>query len=60
MRTRTARFCEPNTCTCATPFTVEICCASCVCAISSSCESGTVGEVSVTNRMGELAGLTFW
>ena len=34
---RTAYFCAPNTCTCATPFTVEMRCASVVSAYSSSC-----------------------
>jgi hypothetical protein len=60
MRMRTARFCEPNTCTCATPLTVESCWASCVCAISSSTLSGTVVDDSVTNRIGWSAGFTFW
>jgi len=43
---RTAYFCEPNTCTWATPFTVEMRCAMSVVAYSSSCERGSVAEVS--------------
>jgi len=42
---RTAYFCEPNTCTCATPLTVEMRCAMKVVAYSSIAESGSVGEV---------------
>jgi hypothetical protein len=57
---RTAYFCEPNTCTCATPSTVEMRCASVVCAYSSSVESGSRSEVSARNRMGESAGFDFW
>ncbi len=43
---RTAYFCEPNTCTCATPLTVEMRWAMNVVAYSSMAESGSVGEVS--------------
>ena len=34
--TRTAYFCEPKTLTCATPLTIEMRCATLVCANSSS------------------------
>jgi len=44
--TRTAYFCDPSTCTCATPLVVEILCASSVCAYSSTVESGSVFEES--------------
>ena len=44
--TRTAYFCEPITCTCATPLIVEMRCASSVSAYSSTVESGSVDEVS--------------
>ena len=43
---RTAYFCEPNTCTCATPLTVEMRWAMKVVAYSSIAERGSVGEVS--------------
>ena len=41
---RTAYFCEPNTFTCATPLTIEMRCATLVCAISSIVDSGSVVE----------------
>src|SRR5437867_12792028 len=43
---RTAYFADPNTCTCATPSTVESRCARNVSAYSSSADSGIVAEVS--------------
>ena len=43
---RTAYFCGPNTCTCATPLMVEMRCAMKVVAYSLMEESGSVGEVS--------------
>src|SRR6266581_195440 len=42
---RTAYFCEPNTCTCATPDTVDNRCARNVSAYSSSAESDRVVDV---------------
>src|SRR5882724_1789013 len=44
----TAYFCEPRTCTCATPLTIEMRCAMRVCAYSSSVHGGSV--VDVTTR----------
>ena len=44
--TRTAYFWLPNTCTCATPLTIEMRCAIIVSAYSSTCDSGSVGETS--------------
>ena len=58
--TRTAYFWEPKTFTCATPATVEMCCARKVSAYSSSRESGSWSEVSARYRMGESAGFDFW
>ena len=56
---RTAYFCEPYTCTCATPETIEMRCARYVSPYSSSWESGRVLEVSARYRMGEDDGSTF-
>jgi hypothetical protein len=57
--TRTAYFCAPNTCTCATPLTIEMRCAIVVSAYSSSVDSGSVFEVSARIQTGWSAGLTF-
>src|ERR1039457_2244807 len=57
--TRTAYFCEPKTCTCATPCTIEMRCAIMRSPYSSSCHSGSVGDVSARNMMGSSAGLYF-
>src|SRR5262245_59634258 len=56
--TCTAYFCVPNTCTCATPVTVEIRCAITVCAYSSSVHMGIVSDVSAIRKMDASAGLT--
>ena len=55
---RTAYFCEPYTCTWATPATMEMRWASMVSAYSFTCDRGRVGEVSAMYRMGWSAGLT--
>ena len=57
---RTACFCEPNTFTCATPLTIEMRCATLVCAISSSVESGSVLRPQDDEEDRLIAGLTFW
>ena len=44
--TRTANFCAPITCTCATPFTMEMRCAMVVSAASSTCDRLSVDELS--------------
>ena len=44
--TCTAYFCEPMTCTWATPLIVDMRCASSVCAYSSTVDIGSVFEVS--------------
>ena len=49
---RTAYFCDPYTCTCATPLIVEIRCPMKVVAYSSMAESGSVGEVSARYSTG--------
>src|ERR1700686_203026 len=56
--TRTAYFCAPYTCTCATPFTMEPRCAIVVSAASSTCDSFRVGELSARYRIGWSAGFT--
>ena len=43
--TRTAYFCEPKTCTWATPLTIEMRCAISVSPYSSSVHNGSVAEV---------------
>src|SRR5690348_15115777 len=55
---RTAYFIEPNTDTCATPFTIETRCPSSASAYSTTCESGSAGDVTGRKRVGESAGLT--
>jgi len=57
--TRTAYFCAPKTCTCATPLTVETRGAIIVSAYSLTVHSGSVGDDSARNRIGWSAGLTF-
>src|SRR5215831_8960294 len=57
---RTAYFCDPYTCTCATPSTVEMCWARNVSAYSSSADNDSVGELTAMKRIGESAGFTFW
>src|SRR5258705_13405034 len=57
--TRTAYFCWPCTCTCATPEIVEMRCARKVSAYSLTVESGRVSDVSVRKKIGESAGFTF-
>ncbi len=56
--TRTAYFCGPKTCTCATPETVEMRWAIMTSPYSSSSESGSVFEVSARYITGWSAGLT--
>src|SRR6185437_2885338 len=58
--TRTAYFCEPYTCTCATPDTVDSRWARYVSAYSSSCDSGRVFDVSARYKMADADGSTFW
>src|SRR5258708_25095474 len=55
---RTAYCCEPYTCTCATPLTVEICCASMFSAYSSTSDSGSVDDESTMLSIGASAGFT--
>ncbi len=55
---RTAYFCDPYTCTCATPLTMEMRWAIRVSPYSSRVDSGSVGEVRATYRMGWSAGFT--
>ena len=50
---------SPNTETCATPFTCEICWARKTLANSSTVISGTVSECTDSSRTGTSAGLTF-
>ena len=57
--TRTAYFCEPITCTWATPSTVEIRCASMVSAHSFTSESGSVAEDNERSMTGSSAGFAF-
>ena len=42
--TRTANFCDPKMLTCATPLTIEMRCATCDWAISSSTDSDSVDD----------------
>ena len=56
---RTAYFWAPNTDTCATPFTIEMLCASVFSAYSSSCDSGNSFDVSARYWIGWSAGFTF-
>ncbi len=56
---RTAYLCDPYTCTCATPDTVEMRCARYVSPYSLSSVSGMVGETSAMYRMGDAEGSTF-
>src|ERR1700693_3941763 len=55
---RTAYCCDPYTCTCATPLTVEICCASRFSAYSATVDSGNVDDESTMFMMGASAGFT--
>ena len=55
---RTAYFCAPMTLTCATPVIMEMRCEIIVSAYSSTTESGSVGELSVSIRTGMSAGFT--
>src|SRR5882757_8775398 len=55
---RTAYCCDPYTCTCATPLTVEICCASIFSAYSSTVDSGIVADERTMFRIGASAGFT--
>src|SRR5262249_29159550 len=55
---RTAYCCAPNTCTCATPLTVEICWASDVSAYSSTVDSGSVGDDITMSMIDASAGFT--
>ena len=57
---RAAYLAAPNTCTCATPLTIEMRCASVVSAYSSRVESGSVAERITRNITGWSAGFTFW
>jgi hypothetical protein len=57
--TRTAGCCPPPTKTWPTPGTCEIFCASTLFAVSKTCASVIVGEVSERMRMGASAGFTF-
>ena len=57
--TRTAYFGAPNTCTCATPSTMEMRCAIMVSAYSSRSDSGMVGEVRKRLMIGRIAGIDF-
>ena len=57
--TRTANFCEPKTCTWATPVIWEMRCARLVWAYSSTVYSGKVGELSARYSTGWSAGFTF-
>jgi hypothetical protein len=50
--TRTAYFAAPNTCTCATPLTIEMRCAIVDSAYSSITGSGNVAERSTRNSTG--------
>src|SRR2546425_4178810 len=53
---RTAYLPDPNTCTCATPLTVDRRCARNVSAYSSNTDSGSVPDVRARYRIGESAG----
>src|SRR3989442_15365215 len=53
---RTAYLPDPNTCTCATPLTVDKRCARNVSAYSSNTDSGSVPDVRARYRIGESAG----
>src|SRR5882724_5254356 len=53
---RAAYFCEPMTFTLDTPLTVEIRCASTVCANSSSCDSGRVCDRTMKITTGKSDG----
>src|ERR1700716_2527567 len=55
---RTAYCCEPYTCTCATPLTVDICCASRFSAYSATVDSGKVVDDSTIFMIGASAGFT--
>src|SRR5579862_5639842 len=57
---RTAYFCEPKTCTCATPDTIEIRCANIDSPYSSSCDIGICDDVSAKYTIAPAAGFTFW
>ncbi len=56
--TRTAYLADPNTCTCATPETIETRCATIVSAYSSRSESRIVDEVTKKLRIGVSPGFT--
>ena len=56
---RTAYFCAPNTCTCATPLTMEMRCATVESAYSLTVVSGSVSERSDSRMTGKSPGLTF-
>ena len=57
--TRTAYLAAPHTFTWATPLTCEMRCAIVVSAYSFSFDSGSVGELSASIRIGKVAGIRF-
>ena len=57
--TRTAYLAAPNSCTWATPLTIEMRCAI-VSAYSLTVDSGSVAERSERKMTGWSPGLTFW
>src|SRR5262249_31367496 len=57
---RTAYFCVPNTCTWATPLTMDKRCATVVCAASSTSDRRIVDELRARYSTGWSAGFTFW